>query len=116
MTKEQMFCMMKEEQTREYSDRELFIRYVKRVSPYKKSILLISLFIFISTIAEILNPLVIGMTVDELSIVNSDLLVVFSMGGIYLLLSVILWIMFFLRRREIGKFVPSFLDKLRPRR
>ncbi len=105
--------MMKEEQKRGYSDRDLFVRYVKRVSPYKKSILLISLFIFISTIAEILNPLVIGMTVNELSIPNSDLLVVFSMGGIYLLLSVMLWIMFFLRRREIGKFIPSFLDKLR---
>jgi ABC-type multidrug transport system fused ATPase/permease subunit len=105
--------MMKEEQKREYSDRELFIRYIKRVSPFKKSILMISLFIFISTIAEILNPLVIGMTVDELSEVNSDLFVVFSTGGIYLLLSVVLWIMFFLRRREIGKFIPSFLDKLR---
>lgn len=103
----------KEKQRREYSDRELLVRYVKRVSPYRRSILLISLFILISTIAEILNPLVIGMTVDELSKTDRNFLTVFSTGGIYLFLSVLLWIMFFLRRREIGKFIPSFLDKLR---
>ena len=102
-----------EKQRREYSDRELLVRYVKRVTPYRRSILLISLFILVSTIAEILNPLAIGMTVDELSKHDRNLLTVFSTGGIYLLLSVLLWIMFFLRRREIGKFIPSFLDKLR---
>ncbi|MFX0074855.1 MAG: ABC transporter ATP-binding protein [Candidatus Hermodarchaeota archaeon] len=105
--------MMKEDQKREYTDRELFVRYAKRVSPYKKSILLISFFILVSTIGEILTPLVIGMTVDELSKINRNLLVIFSTGGIYLLISVFLWIMFYLRRREIGKFVPAFLDKLR---
>ncbi|NVM16147.1 MAG: ABC transporter ATP-binding protein [Candidatus Lokiarchaeota archaeon] len=105
--------MMNEGQKREYKDRELFIRYVKRVSPFRKNILLIALFIFVSSIAEILNPLVIGMTVDELSKSNSNLSVVLSTGGIYLLLSILLWIMFFLRRKEIGKFVPSFLENLR---
>ncbi len=105
--------MMNEGQKREYSDRELFIRYVKRVSPFRKSILLISLFIFVSSIAEILNPLLIGVTVNELSKSNINLMVVLSTGGIYLLLSILLWIMFFLRRREIGKFVPSFLENIR---
>ena len=62
--------VMKEEQKRDYSDRELLIRYVKRVSPYRRSILLISLFIFVASIAEILNPLAIGITVDELSKIN----------------------------------------------
>lgn len=105
--------MMNEGQKREYSDRELFIRYVKRVSPFRKSILLISLFIFLSSIAEILNPLLIGVTVNEVSKSNSNLMVVLTTGGIYLLLSILLWIMFFLRRREIGKFVPSFLENIR---
>ena len=105
--------MMNEGQKREYSDRELFIRYVKRVSPFRKSILLISLFIFVSSIAEILNPLLIGVTVNEVSKSNSNLMVVLTTGGIYLLLSILLWIMFFLRRREIGKFVPSFLENIR---
>ncbi|MFX0011776.1 MAG: ABC transporter ATP-binding protein [Candidatus Hermodarchaeota archaeon] len=105
--------VMKEEQRRDYSDRELFVRYVKRISPHRRSILLISIFIIITTIAEILNPLAIGMTVDELSKINRNLLIVFSTGGIYLLLSVLIWIMFFLRRRELGRFIPSFLEKLR---
>jgi len=36
-----------------------------------------------------------------------------AVGGLYLILSILLWIMFFLRRKEIGKFVPFFLEKLR---
>ena len=103
----------KEEQKRDYSDRELFVRYVKRISPHRRSILLISIFILVTTIAEILNPLAIGMTFDELSKINRNFLIVFSAGGIYLLFSVLIWIMFFLRRRELGQFIPSFLDKLR---
>ncbi|MFX1286926.1 MAG: ABC transporter ATP-binding protein [Promethearchaeota archaeon] len=105
--------MMSEAQQREYSDRELFVRYVKRVAPFRKNIILISIFILVSTIAEILNPLVIGASVDELSKIDSNPFVVLSTGGIYLVLSILLWIMFFLRRKEIGKFIPSFLEKLR---
>jgi len=43
--------MTSEEQKREYSDRELLVRYIKGVAPFRKSIILISLFIFITTIA-----------------------------------------------------------------
>ncbi|MCJ7648057.1 MAG: ABC transporter ATP-binding protein/permease, partial [Candidatus Lokiarchaeota archaeon] len=105
--------MMNEEQKREYSDRELFARYIRSIVPFKKSILLISLFIFINTIAETINPLLIGIAVDELSKINSNLLIVLGVGGLYLVLSILIWILFFLRRKEIGKFVPFYLEKLR---
>ncbi|MFX1569539.1 MAG: ABC transporter ATP-binding protein [Promethearchaeota archaeon] len=98
---------------RKYSDRELFIRYIKRVAPFKKNIILISLFVLISTIAEIVNPLLVGYTVDELSKVNRNILLIDFSALAYLLLSVIIWIMFYLQRRQIGKFAPFFLDKLR---
>jgi len=98
---------------RNYSDRELFIRYIKRLSPYKRSIFLIALFIFISTIAEILNPLIVGFGVDELSSTNRNIQSILFFGLIYILLSIIIWLMFFLRRIEYGKFVPYFLEKLR---
>ena len=105
--------MTNEEQKREYSDRKLLVRYIKGVAPFRKSIVLISLFIFITTIAETVNPLLIGIAIDELSNINSNPLIVLAVGGLYLILSILLWIMFFLRRKEIGKFVPFFLEKLR---
>jgi ATP-binding cassette subfamily B protein len=105
--------MLNEEQTREYSDRELFARYIRSIVPFRKSIVLISLFIFINTIAETINPLLIGIAVNELSNINSNLLIVLVAGGLYLVLSILIWIMFFLRRKEIGKFVPFYLEKLR---
>ena len=105
--------MINEEQKREYSDRELLVRYIKSVAPFKKSIVLISLFIFITTIAETINPLLIGIAIDEFSSTNSNPLIVLGAGGLYFILSILLWIMFFLRRKEIGKFVPFFLENLR---
>ena len=105
--------IMDEGQKREYSDRELLVRYIRGVAPFRKSIVLISLFIFITTIAETINPLLIGIAIDELSKINSNPLIVLAVGGLYFILSILLWIMFFLRRKEIGKFVPFFLEKLR---
>jgi len=105
--------MMDEGQKREYSDRELLVRYIRGVAPFRKNIGRISLFIFITTIAETINPLLIGIAIDELSNTNSNPLIVLAAGGFYFILSILLWIMFFLRRKEIGKFVPFFLEKLR---
>ncbi len=105
--------ILNEQTVRKYSDRELFIRYIKRVAPFKRNVICISLFVFISTIAEIINPLLVGYAVDELSKINRNILLAFIAGMAYLVLSVIIWIMFFLQRREIGKFAPFFLDNLR---
>jgi len=105
--------MMNEEQKREYSDRELLIRYGKRLTPFKKNVILISIFILISTIAEIINPILIGISIDEFSRVDRNFLLVLSAGVGYLILYVIVWVMFFLRRKEIGKFIPFFLENLR---
>ncbi len=102
-----------EKQEREYSDRELFIRYTNRIVPFKKSVILISLFILISTIADIIIPLIVGFAVDELEKANREFSIVIGAGLVYLALSVTIWIMFSLRRREIGNFMPYFLEKIR---
>ena len=105
--------MRNEEQKRVYSDRELLVRYIKGIAPFKKSVILISLFIFLSAIGETINPLLIGIAIDELSSDNSNLLIILGIGGLYFIIIILLWVMFFLRRKEIGKFVPYFLKKLR---
>ncbi|MFW9825529.1 MAG: ABC transporter ATP-binding protein, partial [Candidatus Thorarchaeota archaeon] len=105
--------LLNEEQKREYSDRELLVRYIKSVVPFKKSVILIAIFILITTIIETINPLLIGIAVDELDKINSNPLIVLGAAGLYFTFYVLLWILFFLRRKEIGKFVPYFLEKLR---
>ncbi len=105
--------LFSEKREREYSDRELLSRYARRIVPFKKSITLISLFILISTSADIIIPLMVGFGVEELEKPNRDFTLVIGVGVIYLVLSAIIWIMFSLRRREVGNFMPYFLENLR---
>ena len=108
-----LYASIQPQGKRKYSDRELFVRYTKRLAPYKKSIALVALFILIATIAEIITPLIAGYGIDELSAIDSDIMLILIISLIYILLSVISWLMFYLRRRQYGKFVPYFLENLR---
>ena len=105
--------VMEQKIVRKYSDRELFVRYIKRLAPYKKNIYLIAIFILISSIAEILNPLIVGFGIDELSRPNSNFFLIIILSLLYILFSATIWVMFFLRRRQYSKFVPYFLENLR---
>ncbi len=105
--------LFKDTHKREYSDRELFDRYVKLIFPYKKRVLLISAFIVISTIADILIPLVFGFTIQELGTPTPEFVIIITSGIAYFVLSTLIWIMFSLRRRQVGRFVPFFLEELR---
>ncbi len=105
--------LLAEEHKRRYSDRELFIRYIKRIAPFKKSVIRIALFIVISALADIFSPLLLGFGVDELAKTNPNIFLVISATIVYILLYVIIWVMFFMQYREMAKFVPSFSQKLR---
>jgi len=105
-------ALMSEKREREYSDRELFTRFMKLIFPFKKSVILISLFILIATIADIIIPLIFGFVVKELES-GAQFSSIINLGIVYLILSTTIWIMFSLRRRETGNFVPFFLEKLR---
>ncbi|MHA2370416.1 MAG: ABC transporter ATP-binding protein [Candidatus Hodarchaeales archaeon] len=102
-----------EKRKREYSDRDLVTRYLQMIAPFKKSVALLAFFILVSTIADIIIPLVVGLAVEEMDKTNRDFTVVIGAGAVYLVLSIIIFLMFSLRRREIGQFVPFFLEKLR---
>lgn len=106
-------ALFSEKREREYSDRELLTRYTRRIVPFRKSVALISLFILISTIADIIIPVLVGFAVTELEKTNSNFILIIGAGLVYLILSVMIWILFSLRRREIGNFMPYFLEKLR---
>ncbi len=105
--------LFSEKREREYSDRDLLTRYARRIVPFKKSVTLISLFILISTAADIIIPLIVGYAVEELEKPNREITLAIGAGVVYLVLSVTIWIMFSLRRREVGNFMPYFLENLR---
>ncbi|TXT58086.1 MAG: putative multidrug export ATP-binding/permease protein [Promethearchaeota archaeon] len=105
--------LSEKKEKRKYSDLELFRRYLKRIIPYKKNIILISIFILISTLAEIINPLLLGYIVDELSAGSGNIFLMILAGIGYTSLSIVIWIMFYARIKELGKFVPYFLEELR---
>ena len=110
-----MFRSIREEKPkRRYSDRELFVRYIKRLAPFKRNIAMVALFILIATTVEILGPLIVGFSADHLEApLTSQFSLIIFLGIGYIIIYVTQWFMFFLRRREYGKFVPFFLEYLR---
>lgn len=108
-----IYSALQKQKKRKYSDWELFKRYIKRIKPFKRNIILISIFTLISTLAEIFSPLIIGYIVDELSQINTNLIIIIGLAFTYLLIYIITWLMFYLTRQELGKFVPFFLEEIR---
>lgn len=104
---------MSENHQRRYGDRELLIKYLKRITPFKTSVIRIALYIVISAIADIVSPLLLGFGIDELSKTNPNFFLVISATIVYIVLYVVIWLMFFLQYRENAKFVPFFSERLR---
>ncbi|MFX0028012.1 MAG: ABC transporter ATP-binding protein [Candidatus Hermodarchaeota archaeon] len=104
---------MKEDQKRNYSDRELFSRYIKRIAHFKRSVIRIALFIVISAGADILNPLLLSYIVDEFIRIEPNYFLIFGASILYIILYGVIWLMFYLQYKEIAKFVPFFAERLR---
>ncbi|MFX1345399.1 MAG: ABC transporter ATP-binding protein [Promethearchaeota archaeon] len=105
--------LMKEDQKRNYSDKELFFRYIKRITPFKRSVIRIAIFIVISAGADILNPLLLSYIVDEFLKIDPNYFLILGASFFYIILYGIIWLMFYLQYKEIAKFVPFFAERLR---
>lgn len=104
---------MREKEKRNYSDRELFKRYIKRLSPYKKNILLIALFIVIQAITAVLAPLLMGFVIDELGQTAPRYVFTILAAVGFLVLYLFNWVAFAMQQVQSGKYVPFFLEDLR---
>ena len=104
---------MRQEDERQYKDRELFKRFIERIAPYRKNILLIALFIVLQAIAAIIAPLLVGFVADELILTEPRyvLTIIASVG--FLLLYLLNWGAFSMQQVQSGKYVPYFLEDLR---
>ncbi len=105
--------LMREDQKRNYSDRELFFRYIKRITLFKRSVIRIAIFIIISAGADILNPLLLSYIVDEFIKIDPNYFLILGASFFYIILYGIIWLMFYLQYKEIAKFVPFFAERLR---
>ncbi|MFX1278439.1 MAG: ABC transporter ATP-binding protein [Promethearchaeota archaeon] len=105
--------LMTEDQKRNYSDRELFVRYIKRITPFKRSVIRIAIFIVISAGADILNPLLLSYIVDEFIRIEPNYLLIVGASILYIILYGVIWLMFYLQYKEISRFVPFFAERLR---
>ena len=78
--------LMNQDQKRNYSDRELFVRYIKRITPFKRSVIRIAIFIVISAGADILNPLLLSYIVDEFIRIEPNYLLIIGASILYIIL------------------------------
>ncbi|QEE16281.1 ABC transporter ATP-binding protein [Promethearchaeum syntrophicum] len=105
--------IMADKKQREYTDRELFKRYIYHLKPFKKNIFLIALFIIIQAIADLINPLLVGFISDEFLLENPRYNLILIAGLSYLGFYLLNWVSFSLQRVQLGKYIPHFLENLR---
>ena len=104
---------MRDKHDRTYKDRDLFKRYVKRLAPYKKNILLIAFFIVIQTVAAVALPQLIRFVADEFEFDTPRYVLTIIIAVGVLVLYFINWVAFSLQQVQSGKYVPFFLEDLR---
>ncbi|NHJ32291.1 MAG: ABC transporter ATP-binding protein [Asgard group archaeon] len=104
---------MRDQHERTYSDRELFKRYVRRLTPYRKNIMLIALFIVIQAIAVISLPVIIRYIAAKLEGSSWYFKYIIPAAVGFLILYFINWIAFSLQQVQSGKYVPYFLEDMR---
>lgn len=106
---------MREKEERNYKDRDLFKRYIKRLGPYKKNIVLIAVFIVIQAITAVISPLLFRFVADELILPppapRYTMTILAAVG--FLLLYLINWVAFSMQQVQSGKYIPFFLEDLR---
>ena len=121
---------MRDKYDRTYSDKELFGRYLKRLVPYKKNIILIAIFMIFQAIAAVIAPLLAGFVTDELILspgrvvsfleengfhlisAKPRFVLIIVAASIFLLLYVLNWVAFSMQQIQSGKYVPFFLENL----
>ncbi|MFX1516202.1 MAG: ABC transporter ATP-binding protein [Promethearchaeota archaeon] len=104
-----------EDQERKYSDWELVRRSFKRITPFKRPMIISTITMVIVTITGLLTPLILANMIDTLQ--NPDitnLMFWIILGGVsYLFLYVFSWIADYIINIQLAKFVPDFMVNLR---
>ena len=102
-----------EKKERNYSDRELFKRYLKRLSPFKKNMFIVGMLVLVTTSISIIIPYIVSSCIDELNSSSPKLLIVMIASSGYFVFMGGTWLINYISQLEIGKFTPYYMVNLR---
>ncbi|MHA2050994.1 MAG: ABC transporter ATP-binding protein [Promethearchaeota archaeon] len=99
---------------RNYSDRELFRRTFRRLVPFKKQIITITLLIVLSTFAQIFSNIIFGFMIDSITDLSGVILWIIIFTGIsYFIIRIFSWLGGYINSTLIAKIFPEFMVTLR---
>jgi len=99
---------------RKYSDKELFRRTFRRLIPFKKNILAITLLIVIVVFIEIISNVIFGFMIDSIIDLSGVTLWIIILAGVsYFILKPLGWFGGYIITAQIAKFGPEFMITLR---
>ncbi|MDH5402995.1 MAG: ABC transporter ATP-binding protein/permease [Candidatus Heimdallarchaeota archaeon] len=96
---------------RKYTDRELFMRIIKKLVPHKKPFFLLVTMVITSTIISLVDPLILATSLN--SIKNKDYEKAILYGIIYFCLYILLFVVYFVNNYANAKMTPYFMVDLR---
>lgn len=89
-----------------------FRRLMKYVRPYSRALLVVGLFVVMGTVANLLEPYLIGLIVDY-GVMNKNLTLVFELIGVLVMFHLLAWGAGYLRVFAIGRISQNVLYDLR---
>ena len=89
-----------------------FVRLLRYLNPYKRSLVVVGLFILIGTVATLLEPYLLGLIIDR-GVMNKDLTLIFILLGVLLVFRFLSWGAGYLRMFKINQVGQSVLYDLR---
>ncbi|MHA2181355.1 MAG: ABC transporter transmembrane domain-containing protein, partial [Promethearchaeota archaeon] len=99
---------------RKYSDRELFRRTFKRLAPFKKQIIVMTLLVVSVTFTQILSNIIFGFLIDSITDLSGIILWIIIFTGVsYPITKVLTWVGNYLFSTRMAKIFPDFMVTLR---
>ncbi|KKL93901.1 hypothetical protein LCGC14_1870050, partial [marine sediment metagenome] len=99
---------------RKYSDRELFRRTFRRLKPFKKRIIGITLLIVLITFSQILSNIIFGFIIDSITDLSGVILWIIILTGVsYFIVKISTWFGDYTISMQMAKIFPNFMVTLR---
>ncbi|KKN26233.1 hypothetical protein LCGC14_0876780 [marine sediment metagenome] len=99
---------------RKYSDRELFHRTFRRLKPFKKRIIGITLLIVLVTLSQILSNIIFGFIIDSITDLSRVILWIIILTGVsYFIVKISTWFGDYTISMQMAKIFPNFMVTLR---
>ena len=99
---------------RKYSDRELFRRTFKRLRPFRKRIIVMTLLLVSITFTQILSNIIFGFMIDTISDLSGIILwLIILAGASYPITKILGWLGDYLFSTQMAKIFPNFMVTLR---